>query len=333
MAHGIEYFDKVVSRHGTEWHGKAIHVNEDMDVHRAAKEIRLDQWSILEEPIEYKGKKVDGHKLLVCSDNNHVISVVGAKYRPVQPKEIIDFISDLTVDKNVAKVTSAGTFWNREDVVFSVEIPREYRVNNDEMRPYLLVSNNNAAKRKFVVGFTATRVICNNTHKIALRELKGSRYYSMKHTEGLGSRIQDVRLALELGIKAFDNMDEEMHKMISVVDPTVIKSYYDEVVPLPNKPANASGTSLKRWETKVEKARESRVKMNQRMMYESDTLKQKPNLWLAYNSVNWYNENHSRINQEDDYSLNRPFSIALGRIGELNIDAYDAAYDMMLANA
>jgi phage/plasmid-like protein (TIGR03299 family) len=332
MSHGIEFFDRVVSRNSVEWHKKAIHINEDMDVYRAAKEIGLDKWFIEEAPIIHNGKKVDGHKILVCSDNQHPIAVVGEKYRPVQPKEMIDFIADLTVDKNVAKVTSAGTFWNREDVVFSVEIPREYRVNNDEMRPYLLVSNNNAAKRKFVVGFTATRVICNNTHKIALRELKGSRYYAMKHTENLGNRMTDVRLALELGIKAFDTMDEEMHKMISVVDPTVIQSYYDEVASLPNKPANATPKQLKRWETSLDKAREARVKMKERMMFESDTLKQKPNLWLAYNSVNWYNENHSRINQEDEYSLSRPFSIALGRIGDMNIDAYDAAYNMMVTS-
>ena len=329
MGHGIMSFDKVVSRRSTEWHGLAIHIDHDMNVDEAAKESGLDSWNPVEQDLFVGEKKIDTHKVITRSDNSFPLGVVGKNYNPLSNKDFLEFITSLTEDRNAAQIESMGSFYNGKDIIATVTIPREYRIKNDEMRPYLLLSNNNAGERKFTLGYCATRVICNNTHRVALREMRGHNNVEIKHTKNSKIRMEEVRKILDIGYRSFDTMQEEMVRLIAETSSEKINRFYEMVVPLPEKPVDATPKAIKAWNNRVLKAKDLRAEMRRRMLTECDILGQTPNLWLAYNSYTHNKQHFGRVNNEDDDRFARVYSINFGNIGASCEEAYNIAFGML----
>lgn len=156
----------------TPWHGlgSQLTLNSPLDVW--LKEAGLDY--------EIHGGEVmtalpDGQniitmpsrKLLYRSDTNEPLSIVGNKYKVVQPGEVMEFFRDLTEEHNWAMET-AGVLFNGAKYWALARTGQELRVKGqDQLNDFMLLATSCDGTMRTLAKRTSVRVVCNNTLSIA----------------------------------------------------------------------------------------------------------------------------------------------------------------------
>lgn len=164
----------------TPWHqlGNALPKKQPIEVWAEAAGM---QWQIQETPVRYLATPPGGssslygeamefadQKVLYRSDTKAALSVVGHRYKVVQPREVLEFYRDLSevagYELETAGVLKAGKkFWalartGKESVL----------KGNDLVKGYLLLATSCDGTLATVAMPTTIRVVCNNTLAIAL---------------------------------------------------------------------------------------------------------------------------------------------------------------------
>lgn len=111
-----------------------------------------------------------GQNVLWRSDNQKPLSVVSDQYKPVQPKEVLEFFRDL-VDENGFTIETAGTLRGGKRMWALAKTGKFGEVCKDDgIGGYLLLSTSCDRTLATTARFTTIRVICQNTLTVALKE-------------------------------------------------------------------------------------------------------------------------------------------------------------------
>jgi phage/plasmid-like protein (TIGR03299 family) len=106
-------------------------------------------------------------KVLYRSDDGAPLSVVSAKYQPVQPHEIIGFYRDLT-EKYGFQLETAGSLKGGRKIWALANTKNAIQLRGrDENKLYLLLATSFDGSMSTQARLTNVRVVCNNTIEVA----------------------------------------------------------------------------------------------------------------------------------------------------------------------
>lgn len=196
------------------WHrlGKALPPKQPLEVW--AEQAGM-AWSIQEAPVCYMTDRAGNlgaiqsfaeQKVLYRSDTQIPLSVVGARYQVVQPRDVLEFYRDLAelsgFELETAGVLKAGRkFWalartGKETIL----------KGNDRVKGYLLLASSCDGTLATTATPTTVRVVCNNTLAVALQGSTGC--IKVPHT----TRFEPQAVKRQLGL-AVSQWDGFMYRM------------------------------------------------------------------------------------------------------------------------
>lgn len=163
----------------TPWHGLGEQLARRQPIEVWAKKAGMD-WTIESTPVRYLAEDASSpigygealefpdQRVLYRSDTKAPLSVVGSRYKIVQPREVLEFYRDLSevsgFELETAGVLRAGRkFWalartGKETVL----------KGNDLVKGYLLLATSCDGTLATTATPTTVRVVCNNTLAVAL---------------------------------------------------------------------------------------------------------------------------------------------------------------------
>lgn len=168
---------------GVPWHGLGQELTTGADINLWRAQAGMN-WQVKRSRVRYgegdQQRIFDDQHVLFRSDTKDPLAVVGAKYKIVQPGEVLEFFREL-VQGNGFELTTAGTmfggrrFWALASIGEGACI-----LGNDQVNGFLLLSSSCDGTLATTAKFTTVRVVCNNTLSMALRS-KDRRDVAISH--------------------------------------------------------------------------------------------------------------------------------------------------------
>ncbi|MDL2284631.1 DUF932 domain-containing protein, partial [Oxalobacter sp. OttesenSCG-928-P03] len=157
------------------------------------------------------GHSYPEHKVLYRSDNRLPLSVVSRRYHVVQPREILEFYTDL-VDVFGFQLETAGSLKMGRKVWALAKTGHHGAIKgNDPINGYLLLATACDGSLATTAQFTSIRVVCSNTLAVALK----SQGQSVKVPHSRVFDAQAVKAELGLTVSAWDDF---MYRMKTLAD-------------------------------------------------------------------------------------------------------------------
>ncbi len=234
MAHQIETMTYIGS---TPWHGLGKVMAESA------------QWDLVACQ-ESAGLNWDAEKVpLVCQDDNSIVipdqfavrrttdkkilGVVGKSYNILQNKDAFEWFEPFLASKE-ASLHTAGSLAGGSRVWILAKLNRAPMViaKGDEVEKYLLLAHAHDGTLKIRCGFTPTRVVCQNTLSLAIKD-KASSLLSIKHTKNSILNLEKIREIMNLANEEFEATAEQYRHLASKeFDQDKVKQYVKILVGL-----------------------------------------------------------------------------------------------------
>ncbi len=178
------------------WHGLGQVVQEALTAEEAIIQAGLD-WEVVKLPIYFGDNvKIPNKYVIVRSDNNVPLGIVGKEYTPVQNRGAFSFFDDL-VSKKEAIYHSAGALGKGERVWILAKLPTDIIVGRDDLiNNYVLVTNTHDSSGMLMALMTPVRVVCNNTLTVAIR--KATNKVLIRHTRNIHENLRQAHELLGL---------------------------------------------------------------------------------------------------------------------------------------
>ncbi|AGK49552.1 phage/plasmid-like TIGR03299 family protein [Burkholderia thailandensis MSMB121] len=164
------------------WHGLGNQLPPKQPLEVWARAAGMD-WSIEEAEVRFvaAGNKNLGsihafpeQKVLYRSDNKAALAVVSARYRVVQPSEILEFYRDLT-EVGGFELETAGVLKEGRKIWALARTGQSATLKGkDDVRGYLLLATACDGTLATTAQFCSVRVVCQNTLQIALDDSMGA---------------------------------------------------------------------------------------------------------------------------------------------------------------
>jgi phage/plasmid-like protein (TIGR03299 family) len=162
----------------TPWHGLGERLEEGATHEEWAAAAGMD-WKIQSGFVRYATgygqgadawRTVDDMRVLMRSDTKDSLGIVSARFKIVQPREILDFMADLTAQAGFSLET-AGTLHGGRKFWALAKIGAEATIKNaaDKVGGYLLLATATDGSMATTGKRTTVRVVCQNTMTAALR--------------------------------------------------------------------------------------------------------------------------------------------------------------------
>lgn len=193
MAHEVE--SMFYTERQVPWHGLGTPVKEALKSADALRIAGLD-WDVVQQPVFLEGMStpIPNYKANVRSSDNTALGIVSDRYRIVQNKDAFDF-TDSLIDSGEVFYETAGSLKHGRTIWLLAKMP-EQKILDDKFDPYLCFTNSHDGTGAVNVCMTSTRVVCNNTLNIALRNAQ--RKWSCRHTGNIKDKMLEARHTLEL---------------------------------------------------------------------------------------------------------------------------------------
>lgn len=211
MSHQIE---TMAYKGSAPWHGLGNRLPANQPIEIWAKQAGMD-WEIKQSPVRFitgqsdvlgEIKSFEDKKVLYRSDTNNALSVVGNRYKVVQPREILEFYRDLTEQAGF-ELETAGVLKEGKKIWALARTGQSGSLRgNDVSNGYVLLATACDGSMATTAQFTSIRVVCNNTLAIALNNGKGV----VKVPHSTVFNAQKVKQELGISISAWDNFMYEM---------------------------------------------------------------------------------------------------------------------------
>jgi len=115
-----------------------------------------------------KHMPIKGRKALVRDDVDACLSIVSDRYKPIQPRECMEFFESLVKDEGF-KMHTAGALADGKRIWALAETGKEFKLKGlDQMIAYLLLTTSYDGSSATTAQFTSIRVVCNNTLSFSL---------------------------------------------------------------------------------------------------------------------------------------------------------------------
>lgn len=164
--------------HGKGWHGLGQEVADTASIDAWREAAGMD-WLALGAPVLYAAANngmmaVQGQQVLYRNDTGAPLGVVSDSYKIVQPRDVLDFFGEMlragSLDMSAAGTIHGGkVFW--ATALIGDAAPVSVR---DRIGCYLLLSTSLDGSRATEARVTSTRVVCQNTLRVAIGEGKAS---------------------------------------------------------------------------------------------------------------------------------------------------------------
>lgn len=185
MAHEIE---TMAYANEVPWHGLGTPVSDDLTVEQMQTAAGLD-WSVSKRPVMFSAPEPTlrtefgsglqimapfKDKFVLARDtDNTPYAVVSGRYKPVQPKQVLEFFRDLLAQQGM-KLETAGSLRDGKRIWALAKTGDSHKVlGNDEIGSYLLLATSYDLTFSTLAQFTSVRVVCNNTLQQSLRDATG----------------------------------------------------------------------------------------------------------------------------------------------------------------
>lgn len=211
MAHMIESMAFV---NAVPWHGLGQQLSEGQSLEVWAKQAGMD-WEIREAPVRFMTESAGSlgaimsypeNKVLFRSDTNAPLSVVGNRYKVVQPDEILSFYKDLTEVAGY-ELETAGVLKGGKKLWALARTGQSNTLKgNDTVNGYLLLATACDGTLATTAQFTSVRVVCNNTLAVALAG--GSGAVKVPHSTTFDP--QAVKAQLGVSVASWDSFMYQM---------------------------------------------------------------------------------------------------------------------------
>ena len=197
MAHEIRSFasNKAIN----PWHGLGNHVEENQSLDVWAHEAGFD-YTINEAAVKFRrgdsefDTVISDRKALYNGATGEYISLVGDGFKVVQPKEVLEFFRDLTVDMGY-KMRTAGVLKNGAIYFALAETPYEGKVANQIHKQFVLMATGCDGSLANTAGKTDVCVVCNNTLRGAVSQDRDT-MIKIKHSTTFDATNAKQRLKL-----------------------------------------------------------------------------------------------------------------------------------------
>lgn len=234
-------------------------------------------------------------------DAEILLGVVSSDFCPVSNAEMADFCEALSENGDV-KCESVGSIKNGKRVWFLLKGEPFNVANNDEIFPYILVSNGHDGKTSFRVTPTTIRVVCSNTmHMVIPRadtgEL-GKSAIAIYHTGSVMERVVEAQNALRHYGKAMQETKEVINTLANKevnseeVQKFFLECYTADFGDVPVNPQN------KKEERRRERSMSAFNSFSRR--FDDEKTISGTSLWNAYNAYSGLVQHDRKARGQDD---------------------------------
>lgn len=231
MAHEIEnmFYNREVP-----WHGLGVRLEDPPTSEEALVASGLD-WTVIQKPIytttDGVSTPISGYRANIRDLDNKVLGIVTDRYKVVQNVEAFEFVDNLLGEG--VKFETAGSLFGGQKVWMLAILPNKYKALGDEIAPYLCFTNSHDGSGAIRVILTPTRVVCNNTLNIALKNAQRS--WNCVHKGNIQAKLEEARKTLVLAenyMEKFCMEAERLHsKMLYKSD---IEAFIEDLLPMPD---------------------------------------------------------------------------------------------------
>ena len=168
MAHEVEQMAYVGQ---VPWHGLGNQVDAATSIEDWQKAAGLN-WEVSKRPVQYSiedglggiGMKSFKDKFVLArTTDNRPFAVVSDRYKPVQPKQILEFFRDLVANFGMV-IETAGSLRDGQRVWALAKTGDAHKVmGTDEVKGYCMIATSYDLTFSTLAYFTSVRVVCNNT--------------------------------------------------------------------------------------------------------------------------------------------------------------------------
>lgn len=211
MTHEVEQMAYVGD---TPWHGLGNELQAGQPLEVWARQAGMD-WDILESPVHYSTGDSSGldpmlsfpqHKVLFRSDSKTPLSVVGERYKVVQPREILEFYRDLT-EKSGFELETAGVLKGGRKLWALAKTGQQGTLSGDDRTEgYVLLATACDGSLATTAQFTSVRVVCNNTLAVSLDNARTA--VKVRHSTTFDAAEMKKRLGISVSA-----WDEFMYRL------------------------------------------------------------------------------------------------------------------------
>lgn len=214
MAHHLEQMAYVGA---TPWHGLGNQIDIHQPIEVWAKQAGMD-WQIREAPVCFMTADGDDpgavglfpeNKVLFRSDTYAPLSVVGHRFKVVQPSEILEFYRDLTEVSGFELETAGVLKGGRKIWALARTGQSSTLKGNDVTNAYLLLATACDGTLATTAQFTSIRVVCNNTLAVAL----GSSNGAVKVPHSTSFDAMAVKRQLGISVSTWDSFKFRMKEL------------------------------------------------------------------------------------------------------------------------
>lgn len=206
MAHLVESM-AYVGR--TPWHGLGNQLTPNRPIEDWIVQAGLD-WHLEETPVRYLSggrehlgeiKAFTESKVLYRSDSKVALSVVGHRYKVVQPREILEFYRDLT-EISGFELETAGALKGGRKIWALARTGQSFTLpGKDTTHAYVLLATACDGTMATTAQFTSVRVVCNNTLEVAVNNSSGA--VKVPHRSTFNA--EDVKQQLGITVSTWDD--------------------------------------------------------------------------------------------------------------------------------
>lgn len=176
MAHEVE---QMAYANAVPWHGLGNNIPSESTIEEWQGAAGLN-WTVSKRPVQFHQPEYPGtmstfkDKFVLARDmDNKPYSVVSDRYKPVQPKEILEFFRDLVKDFGMT-IETAGALREGKRVWALAKTGDAHKVmGTDPVNSYLMLATSYDLTFSTLAQFTSVRVVCNNTLQQALGDYTG----------------------------------------------------------------------------------------------------------------------------------------------------------------
>lgn len=211
------------------WHGLGVRVENALSSKDALIAAGLD-WEVEQKKIYTEdGYAVHGYFANVRSSDNHTLGVVTKRYKIVQNYEAFAF-TDALLGKGVRYETAGSLKCGRKTWILA-RLPKQYRLAEDKVIPYLVFSNSHDGSAAIKVAMTPVRVVCNNTLNLALQD--ADRIWSANHTGDIENKLEDARMTLFMAENYMNGLAKESTRLSrKKVSDAEVEEYIKMLLPI-----------------------------------------------------------------------------------------------------
>ena len=183
MTHEVEQMAYVGA---VPWHGLGFNIDAGSSIEEWQKAAGLN-WEVAKHPVQYSTPDKDYPSLnnglrshtfkdkfvLARTTDDRPYAVVSNRYKPVQPKQILEFFRDLVADFGMI-IETAGSLRDGQRVWALAKTGDAHKVMGvDQVDSYLMLATSYDLTFSTLAQFTSVRVVCNNTLQQSFRNHTG----------------------------------------------------------------------------------------------------------------------------------------------------------------